>query len=48
MNAHILESAATYANAYRSITKYGKPCENTLRAHIAKRFGAIYAAIICR
>jgi len=48
MNEHILESAAVYANAYRNSTKYGKPCETALRGHIARKFGAIYAAIICR
>jgi len=48
MNKYTLESAAIYANAYRNSTKYGKPCEVTLRGHIASKFGAIYAAIICR
>jgi hypothetical protein len=48
MNSHILENAAVYANAYRSNTKYGPHCEKTLRNHIATRFGAVYAAILCR
>jgi len=48
VNEYILESAAIYANAYRNNVKYGKPCEVTLRNHIARKFGAIYAAIICR
>lgn len=48
MNDHVLKLAATYANAYRANTTYGPHCEKTLRNHIVKRFGAVYAAILCR
>lgn len=44
MNEHILENAAIYANAYRA--RGGD--ENMLRKHIASKFGAVYAAILCR
>lgn len=48
MNEHILELAAIYVNAYRSNTTYGPHCEKTLRNNIARKFGPVYAAILCR
>ncbi len=48
MNDIILDLAATYANTYRSNTTYGPHCEKTLRKHISSKFGAVYAAILCR
>lgn len=52
MNEYILESAAVYANAYKdSCAKRGVEfdarTQATLRAHITKKFGAVYAAILC-
>jgi hypothetical protein len=48
MNAHILENAAIYANAYRSnFERKGMTVDKvTLRGHITRLFGATYAAVL--
>jgi hypothetical protein len=48
MNEYILESAAVYVNAYRNSIHYinDKKSNDTLRKHVAKKFGAVYAAIL--
>lgn len=50
MNPHILEFAAIFVNSYRNACQSkGLPlCERTLRNHIENKFGAVYAAILCR
>ena len=50
MNEYILESAAVYVNAYRNSVNYvdTKEINDMLRKHIAKKFGAPYAAILVR
>jgi hypothetical protein len=45
MNAHILENAAIYVNAYRA---NGRGNEADLRKHVARLFGAVYAAILIK
>lgn len=50
MNNAILENAAIYVNSYRaSAAKYG-PMDvvavNTLRNHVIRLFGAVYAAVL--
>lgn len=48
MNVHILENAAIYVNSYRAACeKRGTKCDNTtLRGHVARLFGAVYAAML--
>lgn len=51
MNTGILENAAIYANCYRTSyeRRYGKfdaVALATLRAHLASKFGAVYAAVL--
>jgi hypothetical protein len=51
MNAHILENAAIFANAYRTSyeRRYGRfdaVALTTLRGRIASQFGAVYAVIL--
>ena len=48
MNQFILESAAVYVNSYRaSCARKGLLCDtNTLRGHIVRLFGEVYAAIL--
>lgn len=50
MNPHILEMAAVFVNSYRNAcqSKGLHLCERTLRDHVSSKFGAIYAAILCR
>ena len=50
MNEYILDLAAVYVNSYRDgAAKRGEKCdESTLRGHIVKKFGPVYAAILCR
>jgi hypothetical protein len=50
MNEYILESAAIYVNAYRNSLHYidDKKSNDTLRNHVAKKFGAVYAAILIK
>ncbi|CDZ55086.1 hypothetical protein [Neorhizobium galegae] len=48
MNPHILENAATYVNAYRNgMSRRGVTADAaTLRGHVVRLFGAVYAAIL--
>lgn len=48
MNSEILKSAAIYVNAYRtSCERKGHAIDNgTLRAHVSRLFGDVYAAIL--
>jgi hypothetical protein len=50
MNEHILELAATYVNSYRSGAerRNQKVDKGLLREHVSRRFGAVYAAILCQ
>lgn len=50
MNEYLLDLAATYVNEYRDgCAKRNEKCDEIkLRGHVAKKFGATYAAILCR